>query len=185
MTAIVEAKPVVDVKLLIEEFCQDCSVHHLTDETIGRYKSPLKIFTAFLAEKQRTVLDIDRHILKDFIAYRREQGIDQKTLENNFTALSGFYEFLSFEGYFNGANPVLPVRKRYLKRYKDEDDGASSFDESARKLASVEQMATLVNSILSVRDQAVVVALAKTGLRRGELASIDIEDDNGGTGDVN
>jgi integrase/recombinase XerD len=38
-------------------------------------------------------------------------------------------------------------------------------------------MVMLVNSILSIRDQAVVITLAKTGLRRSELASIDAEDD--------
>lgn len=180
----VELKPAVDTDKLLAEFVEDCRVRHLTEETIGRYKSPLKLFLKFLAERDRTVLDVNKHILKDFIQYRREQDIDQKTIENNFTALSTFYEFLCFEGYAN-SNPVLPVRKRYLKRYKDEDDGADSFDESARKLATVEQMAMLVNSILSVRDQAVVLTLAKTGLRRGELASIDIEDDNGRNGDIN
>lgn len=183
MTA-VELKPAVDTAKLLDEFVEDCKVRHLTDETIGRYKSPLKLFFAFVAEKDKTVLEVDKFVLKDFIQYRRAQDIDQKTIENNFTALSTFYEFLSFEGYTN-ANPVLPVRKRYLKRYKDDDDGGDSFDESARKLATVEHMAMLVNSILSVRDQAVVLTLAKTGLRRGELASIDIEDDNGGTGNIN
>ncbi len=160
---------------LISEFEGDCKDRHLTNETIGRYKSPLKMFFAFLKERNQTIIDVDKHVLKDFIHYRREQEVDQKTLENNFTALSTFYEFLCFEGYAN-VNPVLPVRKRYLKRYKDENDN-ESFDESARKLANVEQMAMLVHSILSIRDQAVVIILAKTGLRRSELASIDVEDD--------
>ncbi|NWG36105.1 tyrosine-type recombinase/integrase [Nitrososphaera sp.] len=183
MTA-VELKPAVDIAKLMQEFVEDCKVRHLTDETIGRYKSPLKLFFKFVAEKDKSVYEVDKFVLKDFIQYRRGQDIDQKTIENNFTALSTFYEFLCFEGY-TYANPVLPVRKRYLKRYKDDDDGGDNFDESARKLATVEQMAMLVNSILSVRDQAVVLTLAKTGLRRSELASIDIEDDNGGTGNVN
>lgn len=168
------------VKLLLE-FEEDCQDRHLTDETIGRYKSPLKLFFSFLKDRNKTILDVDKHVLKEFIHYRREQGVDQKTLENNFTALSTFYEFLCFEGYAN-VNPVLPVRKRYLKRYKDENDN-ESFDESARKLASIEDMAMLVHSILSLRDQAVVITLAKTGLRRSELASIDVEDDN--SGDIN
>jgi integrase/recombinase XerD len=180
----VELKPAVDTAKLLDEFVEDCKVRHLTDETIGRYKSPLKLFFAFLDKRGKTVLDVDKFVLKDFIQFRRAQDVDQKTIENNFTALSTFYEFLCFEGHTN-ANPVLPVRKRYLKRYKDDDDGGDSFDESTRKLASVEQMSMLVNSILSVRDQAVVLTLAKTGLRRGELASIDIEDDNGGTGNIN
>lgn len=177
-------KPIPANDKLLELFESDCQDRHLTDETIGRYKSPLKLFFTFLKGRNQTILDVDKHVLKDFIHYRREQKVDQKTLENNFTALSTFYEFLCFEGYAN-INPVLPVRKRYLKRYKDENDSADSFDESARKLATVEQMAMLVNSILSVRDQAVVLALAKTGLRRQELASIDAEDDNGGFGDIN
>jgi integrase/recombinase XerD len=165
----------LDPVKLLSEFEGDCRDRHLTDETIGRYKSPLKMFFAFLTGRSQTIVDVDKHVLKDFIHYRREQGVDQKTLENNFTALSTFYEFLCFEGYAN-VNPVLPVRKRYLKRYKDENDN-ESFDESARKLANVEQMAMLVNSVLSIRDQAVVITLAKTGLRRSELASIDVEDD--------
>jgi integrase/recombinase XerD len=164
-----------DATKLLLEFEADCKDRHLTDETIGRYKSPLKMFFAFLKDRNQIILDVDKHVLKDFIHFRREQGVDQKTLENNFTALSTFYEFLCFEGYAN-VNPVLPVRKRYLKRYKDENDN-ESFDESARKLATVEQMVMLVHSILSVRDQAVVITLAKTGLRRSELASIDVEDD--------
>jgi Site-specific recombinase XerC len=69
----------------------------------------------------------------------------------------------------------LPVRKRYLKTYKDQE--FDSFDESKRRLATVEQMVMLVNSILSIRDQAVVLLLAKTGLSRSELVSIDIDTD--------
>jgi integrase/recombinase XerD len=133
------------------------------------------MFFAFLKARNQTIVDVDKHVLRDFIHYRREQNVDQKTLENNFTALSTFYEFLCFEGYAN-VNPVLPVRKRYLKRYKDENDN-ESFDESARKLATVGQMAMLVSSVLSIRDQAVIITLAKTGLRRSELASIDVDDD--------
>lgn len=167
-------KPIPGTAQLTSEFEHDCRVRHLTDETIGRYKSALRIFFAFLLQKNQSVDTVDKHLLKDLIDYRREQGIDQKTLENNFTALSTFYEFLCFEGYAK-SNPVLPVRKRYLKTYKEQE--FDSFDESKRKLATVEQMTMLVNSILSVRDQAVVLLLAKTGLRRSELVSVDIDSD--------
>jgi hypothetical protein len=136
------SKPNLDTSTLLADFAQDCLDRHLTEETIGRYKSPLKVFFVFLQEKGRTVLDVDKHVLKDFIHFRRSQGVDQKTLENNFTALSTFYEFLCFEGHTN-ANPVLPVRKRYLKRYKDAEGDE---DGSVRKLVSVEDMAMLVNS---------------------------------------
>ena len=100
---------------------------------MGMYKSALKMFFRFLASKNKTLLDADKHVLKDFIHYRRQQNIDQKILENNFTALSTFYmNFYVFEEYAN-VNPVLPVRKRYLRAYKEEDDNNYSFDEFARK----------------------------------------------------
>ena len=68
------------------------------------------------------------------------------------------------------ANPVLAVRKRYLKRYKDNDDG------QARKLISVEEMANLINCTMDLRDKAVIALLAKTGIRRHELVELDISD---------
>ncbi len=63
------------------------------------------------------------------------------------------------------------VRKRFLAEYKE---GTS--DESSRKLISVEQMSALIHSILNPRDKAVGVLLAKTGLRRGELVSLNVQD---------
>ena len=168
------ARPILDTAPLMSKFEADCRDRHLTEETIGRYKSAMRIFFRFLRDRNLTVFDVDKHVLKDLIHHRCAQGIDQKTLENNFTTLSTFYEFLCFEGLANN-NPVLPVRKRYLKRYKDEDD---DIDSSERKLISIEEMSMLVNSILSVRDRAVVVLLAKTGFRRSELVSINLSDIN-------
>jgi len=39
-------------------------------------------------------------------------------------------------------------------------------------------MSRLVNSILDPRDKAIVLLLAKTGMRRGELLRIDVDDIN-------
>lgn len=164
-------KPKLDALELLEEFSYDCRDRGLTEETIGRYKSPLKLFIEFIDKKGLALTDVDKFALKDFISYRRAQGVEQKTLENNLTALSSFYEFLCFEGHTD-VNPVLPVRKRYLKRYKDEGDT----DDAQRKLISIEEMSMLVNSIMSVRDKAVVTLLAKTGIRRNELVSTDVQD---------
>lgn len=172
-----EASIKLDHEKLLETFRQDCLDRHLTEETIAKYGSPLKIFFSFIEERGISLQQVDRHVLKDFIHYRRTHGgkdgggVDQKTLENNFTALSTFYEFLTFEGYV-AHNPVLAVRKRYLTRYKEEDEN----DDPERKLISIEEMAMLINSILSIRDKAVVTLLAKTGVRRNELVQMDVDD---------
>lgn len=175
----------LDSQKILEEFKQDCMDRHLTEETIARYLSPLRIFLAFIKERGMELNKVDRHVLKDFIHQRRNyggkygNGVDQKTLENNFSALSTFYEFLTFEGYVSN-NPVLPVRKRYLTRYKEDDED----DESPRKLISIDEMVMLINSILSIRDKAVVTLLAKTGVRRSELISMDADDINWAEGSI-
>lgn len=176
MTLSKGAETIVDTSELVEQFCQDCRDRGLTEETIRRYKSPLKLFHIFLKVENRTILGVDRYVLRDFIRYRRENGgkdgagVKQKTLENDFSALSAFYDYLCFEGYVQ-SNPVLPVRKRFLTRYKKDDD-------PPRKLISVEDMAMLVNSILNARNKALVLLLAKTGVRRGELIKMDVDDVN-------
>lgn len=170
-----QTQTTVNYRTILNDFQEDCRDRNLTEETIRRYTSSIKTFIQFISDRIVSPEQVDRHILKEYIHYRRrckgQRGyIDDKTLENDFSALSAFYEFLTFENYVS-TNPVLAVRKRYLKRYKDDSD-----EGSPRKLVSVEEMALLINSILSVRDKAVVAVLAKTGVRRGELIAMDIDD---------
>jgi len=156
---------------LIEEFHEDCELKGMTTETIRRYKSSILIFQEFLAQRKVSLINVNKEVLRDFLRYlRQERKVKPKTIENYFSAMSSLYEYLEFEEYII-KNPVLAVRKRYLKQYKN--DGSNN---SERKLISVEEMKLLINSILDVRDKAIVTILAKTGIRRGELISIDIED---------
>ena len=78
-------------------------------------------------------------------------------------------DILEYERYID-KNPIYEVRKRYLRKYKDNDDG------QVRKFISVEEMAKLINSTMDVRDRAIIALLAKTGIRRNELIKLDIDD---------
>jgi len=68
------------------------------------------------------------------------------------------------------SNPVTSFKRRYLRKYKDENIS------DARQIISVEQASHLVNSTLNSRDKAILVLLFKTGMRRGELCSLDVGD---------
>jgi integrase/recombinase XerD len=68
------------------------------------------------------------------------------------------------------SNPIIPFRKRYLRKFKD-DNGSE-----IRQLISIDQAAILLNSILNSRDKALTALLFKTGMRRGELCRLDIDD---------
>ncbi len=157
-------------KDLIAEFKEDCLIRGMSPESLRRYISNIRIFAEYLEANGKDLLKVDKHILKGFIAHlRRDREVSQKSVENYFTSISSFYDYLQYEEYVEG-NPVGPVRKRYVRSYKDNDDS------HMRKLISVDDMARLINSTLDVRDKAIITLLAKTGIRRNELITLDVED---------
>jgi len=155
---------------LIEDFCKDCKLRGMTNESIRRYKSSLLIFAGFLLNRGVDPGNADTHVLKDFLQHiLHERNVKHKTIENYFSALSAFYDYLAFEGLV-GTNVVLLFRKRYLRRYKN------GYDDPERKLLSVEEMSRLISSIMDPRDKAIAVLFAKTGIRRSELLKLDVDD---------
>src|SRR5208282_712074 len=172
MTQQIVAIPVWSESQLLEMFARDCRDRQLTDETIRRYNSSIKGFLHYLQNHNINPYQVEKSTLIEFIRERRTQNIEQNTLERDFAAINSLYEFLVFQDII-AKNPVPGVRKRYLRRYKNEKDVDA---ESPRKLISVEEMSLLINSVLDTRDKAILTLLAKTGVRRGELIAMDVGD---------
>ena len=165
-------KTIQGAEQLLEMFCEDCRLRGMTEESIRRYRSSLRIFLKFLRKKGVSIDRVDAPVLRSFLQHIKfERGVKHRTVEQYFSALSAFYDYLVFEGLVS-RNVILSFRRRYLKRYKDR------YDDPERKLLSVEEMSKLVNSIMDPRDKAIAVLLAKTGIRRGELLRIDVDDIN-------
>ena len=161
-------KLIQNFSTLIEKFWKDCKLRGMTNESIIRYKSSLGIFNEYF--KNTDPIDVNNQMLKSFLEYLKfERRVKHKTIENYFSALSAFYDYLIFEG-ITAKNIILPFRKRYLKMYKNDSE------QSTRQLLSIEYTSKLVNYIMDPRDKAITVLLAKTGIRRGEMLKLDIDD---------
>lgn len=154
---------------LIDDFVTDSEIRGLTEGTIQSYLSPIRIFKRFIHQQDVSFTQVDGRHLKRYIQHLRDTGRKQKTIENHFSALSSFYDFLSYEGLVQGS-PVGDVRNRYLHRYKKQGS------KSERKLITVEDMQTFLNSIMDTRDKALCTLLAKTGRGRKEISLIDVGD---------
>jgi integrase/recombinase XerD len=157
---------------LIKSFEKDCKMQNLTKGTIDTYRYVMNFFSEYLRKKGYNLLTVDKDILREYIPCMRDRNFTQKTIENHFSALSSFYDYIVFEEIIE-KNVVKIVRKRYLKTYKTNDNG-----ESQRKLVSILEMSRFINSILDIRDKACALLFAKTGIRRNELVAIDIDDIN-------
>ena len=95
------------VDTLIEKFSEDCRLRGMSIESIRRYRSSLGIFADYL--NSTGLVEIDMKVLKNFLGYLRyERRVKQKTIENNFSALSSFYDYLTFEGIMD-KNIILPL----------------------------------------------------------------------------
>lgn len=118
------------------------------------------------------VTGIDKDTIREYIrVLREERKVTLATIENHLSSISSFLEYLVWEGIVE-SNVAPAVRKRYLKHYKNGDSG----DSHSRKLITIEQLKLLIDSIMVPRDKAIILLLAKTGIRRGELISIDVGD---------
>jgi integrase/recombinase XerD len=133
---------------LIEDYLKDGQSRGMSAGSMPRYRSVLRIYQEYPSQRKSEILAADNAILIGFIDYLRARKARDKTLKNYFSALSSFYEFLAFTGKIS-ANPVNPIRKRYLKSYKNNHDGQE------RQLISVEEMARMINSEMDIRDKAI------------------------------
>jgi integrase len=64
------------------------------------------------------------------------------------------------------------VRVRYLSQYK------TISEQHTHKIISVEDAARLVNACVDIRDKAMLLIMLKTGIRPGELLSMEVGDIN-------
>jgi integrase/recombinase XerD len=158
---------------LIDRFIGDCRLRGYSPETIRSHRSNLRTIARYLSGSGKSFLDLDKDVLREVLIYLKDvRKVTYKTQKSYFSALSSFYKYLNYEE-IHPVNPVPAFMEHYLSRYKNSNHSGT------RRLLSVEEMGVLINSILEPRDKAIVTLLAKTGIRRGELVDVDLDDIDG------
>ena len=124
---------------------------------------------AYLRWCDERALDPYRVGREDLLAYLEHRG-EQKSasLKKDFSALATFYELLEEQGKSSSAGQVRSIQKKYLRGHRS--------DAEQRQIISIRQMAEMVANTVNTRDRAILFVLAKTGIRRGELLSLDVSD---------
>jgi integrase/recombinase XerD len=151
---------------LVESFLLDLKLRGMSKHTLIKYSSSMRIFERWL---QDDLSAAGRDALREYVGVMRQEGLSHKTMCCRLTAMSSFYGFLEDEGLID--HNIIPyVIKKYLRSYKSITTGET------RQLISVQQASSLVNGILSTRDRALLILLLKTGMRVGEMASLELSD---------
>jgi integrase/recombinase XerD len=144
---------------------------HLRRLSVGSIESSSLRVRSFLSWCNKTSLEPLCATREDLLAYLsilQEKGHKTATLRKDFSALSSFYELMEEQNKSNSARYIVAIRKKYLRQYKP--------DAEERQIISIEQAASMVAGTIDTRDRAILLLLLKTGIRRGELASLDVSD---------
>jgi len=160
---------------LIQRFYEDLKLSEIVSAKDYVYRT--SEFCAFLEARGNSPLKVTKEDLRSFLIHLKERNLKSTTIDRIFSCLSAFYEFLIEEELVE-YNPILPFRKYYFRKYKKKNDS------EIRKLIEVKDAARLVNSILDSRDKCILVLLFKTGMRVGELVSLDLDDINLEKGEI-
>jgi integrase/recombinase XerD len=155
---------------VVDRFLRNCAIKGMTERSVKGHYYNLKNFSNYIEGIGVSIVEVDKDVLESYLEHLRlDRGLTMRTAERHFSALSSFYEYLVFKDIIP-INPVLPVRRQFFKRYKNNNDAHT------RKLISEHDMAMLINSTIDIRDKAIITLLAKTGIRRNELITLDISD---------
>lgn len=147
-----------------DEFIEDCDVRGFNKQTVYTYRSVVWDFLMCYDFRPDLVNPPD---LKHLLGAYRSRGLRSRTIKGNFSSVSSFYDFLLFLGVVE-VNPVLPFRKRYLKDMLN--------DTETRQLLSVNDARLLLSSCDHILDKTLVLFGLSTGLRRGELLDLCVDD---------
>lgn len=147
----------------LDAYLLDLQLRELSPATINRFRNEVSRYLKWQAVDARG----EKESLLAYLAFLRGNHLRQTSINAIFVALNSYYNYLQ-EAKLIEVNPVPAIQKQYLRAYK--------IDKRERQLISVDQARKMVRLTLSSRDKAILMILFKTGIRRHELADLDVED---------
>jgi len=143
---------------------------NLSPHTVKSYRRDLQQFAEFLRRTGREDLaGVDHRLLRSFLANLSTRGYARSSISRKASSLRGLFAFLVERGVItDDPSAVLssPRRQRRLPRVLT----FSEMEEVQERRASMEVYRT------SLRDLAMVEVLYGSGIRVGELVSLDLDD---------
>jgi integrase/recombinase XerC len=152
----------------IQTFLDEMELYGRSTSTIGDYRTTLRQLRAFLAVHDTPIEDATRGDCLQWIQSLREDGYAPGSIRTKAVHVNRFYGYMVQTGKFD-ENPMVVVMEEMSER------GDSS---PTRRRIAVEEMREFVGTVRNPLHRAIVLVLAKTGIRVGELCNLDLRDVN-------
>jgi integrase/recombinase XerC len=142
---------------------------NLSPYTLRNYESDLRSFFRYAQDAERDIPDVDRYLLRGYLATLREQKMAPGSIVRKVSSIRSFYRFLASRGHIEHdplAGVLSPKKGRRLP-------GVLSSRQVLAILGSVEG-----DSPKALRDRAILELLYAAGVRLSELVALDTSDAN-------
>jgi len=150
---------------------------NLSEKSIKAYACDINIF--FIWCNRENIGEVSSDTILNFIQWRTEQGIKDTSIKRSIISLKLFFKYIESLQIIT-ENPLCDFS--YAFKTKKCLPKVLSKREISKLLSSLSQKVNYENSdfqsFIAVRDLAIIELLYSTGIRIGELVSINIEDIN-------
>ena len=149
------------------------------DRSVWTQKSLKYTLNRFFSENLKNAIEIDCDDLQKFFLYLKKRkgrggnALHSESIRKHINNLSSFYNWMVMEEHIHHS-PVKLFRWKFMRPYLKSHQSRSN----TRQLISLTEMRELISSALDQRDKAIMLTLAKTGVRAGELLSMEVNDVN-------
>jgi len=138
----------------------------LSENTLASYRLDLQHFARYASSLERTLLVVDRNMIRDYLAFRGENS-SRRTVSRSLSTLKRFYRYNLAEGTIT-VDPTV-------------DMSAPQIGKSLPKSLSEEDVERLIEApnisdSLGLRDRAMLETLYATGLRVSELVGLTVSE---------
>jgi integrase/recombinase XerC len=153
------------------------TVRNYTTDLLGNKSGvyPMGFFQYLQQKNVKSVKDVNRHILREYIGYLMEQNISRRSISRKVSAVRSFYRYLLREGYIE-ENPVKLTTSPKLDRRLPE---CLSKEELDRLLSAPSQ-----DTAQGIRDRAILEIIYASGMRISEIVSLNLGQVNLDTGEI-
>lgn len=149
----------------IEKFLRYLEIEkNSSGHTLLNYKLDLCDFKKFLQDKP--IEGVDYLTLRKFLAYLKENNLNNRTVARKLSCLRSFYRFLFREGLIKSSPAVMlstPKQDKMLPNFMTEEEVVKLIEAPSR------------DNLLGLRDRAMFETLYSTGMRVSELVSLNLD----------
>ncbi|NIC00668.1 tyrosine-type recombinase/integrase [Halobacterium sp. R2-5] len=150
----------------IATFIDEIELYGRSATTISDYETTLGQFRRHLEDRGVTVAEATRQDCLRWIQSLRDSGYADGSIRTKAVHVNRFYGYMVQAGAFD-ENPMMVVMEEMSER----GDSAPT-----RRRVSVPEMQAFIDDIRNPLHRAIVLTLAKTGIRVGELCNLDLRD---------